>query len=64
MKKNSHLNLATKRSLLIQPGAVSGSDGAKPGWNGLKNEWEMEKWEISKEDNFYFSCEGSKEIKH
>lgn len=40
------------------------SDGAMLGWNGLKNEWEMEKWEISKEDNFYISCEGSKEIKH
>ena len=53
-KKNSHLNLATKRSLLIRPGAVSGSGGAKPGWNGLKNEWDGKMGHIQEEQSLFF----------
>lgn len=53
-KKNSHLNLATKRLLLIWLGAVSGSGGAKPGWNGLKDEWDGKMGHIQEEQSLFF----------
>lgn len=63
MKKKFSLEFGNKEIVIDLAGAVSGSGGAKPGWNGLKNEWDGKMGHLH-EERAYFSCEGSKEIRH